>query len=247
MVEVRTKMKSGSTLLSLLLLLSLAAILLTSPALSGEGCGSNWLGSDTNDQDFWVSKNQNLGSSSVDISVPSSKPRTPPDERLPTPSSSSGPNMSMPEPLPKPLAAKNETAQKGNEALNNTANASVSANASVLAPPQPQLLDVSGRWLIKLGNSTDRTLDLIVIQNERGIMASGNLMTDGTEIPVTAHGSLEDKDLYLKVRTVVREYGNQIDKRYDLNLVVGNGSLSGKYKEYSGEKPAGEGRAYASQ
>jgi hypothetical protein len=64
---------------------------------------------------------------------------------------------------------------------------------------------------------------------------------------VTGHGSLEDKDLSLKVKTVVMEYGNQIDKRYDLDLLVGNSSLSGKYKEYSGEKLAGEGRAYANQ
>lgn len=241
-------MKSASILLSFIVLFSLAALLLASSALAGEGCGSNWLGSDTNDQDFWVSKNQNLESSSVDLSAVSSKSRIPPDERPQTIPSGSGPNMSMPEPLPKPLAAKNEIVQKGNgAALNNTTNTSVLTNSSVQAPPQAQELDVSGRWLIKLDNSTDRTIDLILIQNERGIMASGNLMMDGAEIPVTAHGSLEDKDLVLKVKTVVREYGNQIDKRYDLDLVVGNGSLSGKYKEYSGEKPAGEGRAYASQ
>jgi hypothetical protein len=149
--------------------------------------------------------------------------------------------MSMPEPLPKPLDAENETARdSGNEtALNNSSSAS--------APRQPQPLDVEGKWLIKMDNSTDRSLDLILIQNEKSIMASGNLMTDGSEIAVTGHGSLEDKDLSLKVKTVVMEYGNQIDKRYDLELVVGNSSLSGKYKEYSGEKPAGEGRAYASQ
>jgi len=242
MVEVRTKMKSGLMLLSFIVLFSLAALfLVASPALAGEGCGSNWLGSDNNDQDFWVSNNQNLGSSGSDSDATSSKPRIPPDERTIALPSSSGPNMSMPEPLPKPLDAENETAQNsGNEtALNNSSSAS--------APRQPQPLDVEGKWLIKMDNSTDRSLDLILIQNEKSIMASGNLMTDGAEIPVTAHGSLEDKDLSLKVKTVVMEYGNQIDKRYDLELVVGNSSLSGKYKEYSGEKPAGEGRAYASQ
>ena len=235
-------MKSGLMLLSFIVLFSLAALfLVASPALAGEGCGSNWLESDNNDQDFWVSNNQNLGSSGSDSDATSSKPRIPPDERPIALPSSSGPNMSMPEPLPKPLDAENETARdSGNEtALNNSSSAS--------APRQPQTLDVEGKWLIKMDNSTDRSLDLILIQNEKSIMASGNLMTDGSEIAVTGHGSLEDKDLSLKVKTVVREYGNQIDKRYDLELVVGNGSLSGKYKEYSGEKPAGEGRAYASQ
>jgi hypothetical protein len=243
MVEVRTKMKSGLMLLSFIVLFSLAALFLAaSPALAGVGCGSNWLGSDNNDQDFWVSKNQNLGSSGVDLSVPSSKPKIPPDERPQTLPSSSGPNMSMPEPLPKPLVATNETAQKDNKtALAND------SNASAQTPPPPQPLDVGGKWLIKLDNSTDRSLDLILIQNERSIMASGNLMTDGAEIAVIAHGSLDDRDLSLKVKTVVSEYGNQIDKRYDLSLVVGNGSLSGKYKEYSGENQVREGKAYASQ
>jgi hypothetical protein len=248
MVEVRTKMKSRLMLPSFLVLLSLAALFLVAyPALAGEGCGSNWLGSDNNDQDFWVSKNQNLGSSVVALNEPSSKPRIPPDERPQALPSSSGPNMSMPEPSPKPLVAKNETAK--NETAQNSSSAALnnSTNASARSPPTPQPLDVGGKWMVKLDNSTDRALDLIIIQDERDIMASGNLITDGAEIPVTGHGSLEDKDLSLKVKTVVREYGNQIDKRYDLDLAVGNGSLSGKYKEYSGDKPAGEGRANAIQ
>jgi len=238
-VEVGTKMKSDTMLLSFMVLFGLVALLLAaSPASAGQGCGSNWLGSDTNDQDFWVSKNQNLGSIGADLDTASSKPRIPPDERPRTLPTSSGPNMSMPEPLPKPLVAENGTdLESSNEtALNGTS-----------APPAPQALDVGGRWLIKLDNSTDRSLDLILIQNEKTIMTSGSLIENGAEIAVTGHGSLQDKDLSLKVKTVVSEWGNQIDKRYDLDLVVENESLSGKYKEYSGEKPAGEGSAYASR
>jgi hypothetical protein len=230
MVEVRTKMKSGAILLSFIVLFSLAALfLVASPALAGQGCGSNWLGSDNNDQDFWVSKNQNLGSSGFGQE----------DQGPPAPSSSSEPNMSMPEPLPKPLAAENEGDQNDTEtALANNSNTS--------APAEPQPLEVGGKWLIKLDNSTDRALDLIMIQNDKSIMASGNLIADGAEIAVTGHGSLDGGDLSLKVKTVVMEYGNQIDKRYDLDLAVGDGSLSGTYKEYSKEKPDGEGKAYAS-
>lgn len=39
------------------------------PALAGQGCGTNWLGSDSNDKDFYVSKNQNKGVSSPGMSV----------------------------------------------------------------------------------------------------------------------------------------------------------------------------------
>jgi hypothetical protein len=234
-------MKSDMMLLSFIVLFGLVALLLmASPASAGQGCGSNWLGSDTNDQDFWVSKNQNLGSTSSVLDTASSKPRIPPDERPRTIPSSSGPNMSMPEPLPKPLVAENGTDQESSNetALNGT-------NAGTTLPSQPP--DVGGRWLIKLDNSTDRSLDLILIQTEKSIMTSGSFIANGAEIAMTGHGSLQDKDLTLKVKTVVREYGNQIDKRYDLDLVVENESLSGRYKEYSGEVPSGEGSAYASR
>jgi hypothetical protein len=227
MVEVRTKMKSGAMLLSFIVLFSLAALfLVASPALAGQGCGSNWLGSENNDQDFWVSKNQNLGSSGFDAD----------DKRPPAPPSSSGANMSMPE----PLAAENETDQNDNEtALANNSNTS--------APAQPQPLEVGGKWLIKLGNSTDRSIELNVFPSGRNIYAGGTLTMDGAVLTVTATGSLDDRDLFLKVKTEVSKWGNQIDKRYDLDLVVGNGSLSGTYKEYSGEKLDGEGKAYASR
>jgi hypothetical protein len=54
--------------MNLKILLLLAALVLplclSHPALSGQGCGTNWLGSDSNDPDFYVSKNQNLGADS---------------------------------------------------------------------------------------------------------------------------------------------------------------------------------------
>jgi hypothetical protein len=231
MVEVGTKMKSGAMLLSFIVLFSLAALfLVASPALAGQGCGSNWLGSDNNDQDFWVSKNQNLGSSGFGQE----------DQGPPAPPSSSEPNMSMPEPLPEPLAAENETDQNDNEtALANNSNTS--------APAQPQPLEVGGKWLIKLGNSTDRSIELNLFPSGRNIIAGGTLSMDGAVLTVAGTGSLDDRDLFLKVKTEVSKWGNQIDKRYDLDLAVENGLLSGTYKEYSGEKLDGEGKAYASR
>jgi len=48
----------------IILLLASLLLFLSHPALSGVGCGTNWLGSDVNDPDFYVSKNQNLGADS---------------------------------------------------------------------------------------------------------------------------------------------------------------------------------------
>lgn len=39
-----------------------------SPALAGQGCGTNWMGDTSHDTDFWVSKNQNLATSTPSVS-----------------------------------------------------------------------------------------------------------------------------------------------------------------------------------
>lgn len=39
-----------------------------SPALAGQGCGTNWMGDTSHDTDFWVSKNQNQGTSTPSVS-----------------------------------------------------------------------------------------------------------------------------------------------------------------------------------
>jgi hypothetical protein len=62
MVEVWKIMKLKILLLLAALMLPMC---LSHPAISGQGCGTNWLGSDTNDPDFYVSKNQNLGADTL--------------------------------------------------------------------------------------------------------------------------------------------------------------------------------------
>jgi hypothetical protein len=70
------KCKSLSLTIALLLCLMAIPILLSSTALAGVGCGSNWMGDTTGDTDFWVSKNQNQGgaSTSSDGQEAASKP-----------------------------------------------------------------------------------------------------------------------------------------------------------------------------
>ncbi len=56
-MKLKRPMRSAAILLCLVAWLFFLAY----PAFAGQGCGSNWLGSDANDKDFWVSKNQNKG------------------------------------------------------------------------------------------------------------------------------------------------------------------------------------------
>jgi hypothetical protein len=64
---------------SLSLSLALLAVIMLSllhPSLAGTGCGSNWMGDTSGDTDFWVSNNQNLGTSGLasDSASTSAKP-----------------------------------------------------------------------------------------------------------------------------------------------------------------------------
>lgn len=59
------KCKSLSLSIAVLLCLMTMPILLSQTAFAGVGCGSNWMGDTSGDTDFWVSKNQNQGSTST--------------------------------------------------------------------------------------------------------------------------------------------------------------------------------------
>lgn len=58
-----------STIFAVMLFcLTLLLSQIISPALAGQGCGTNWMGDTSQDNDFWVSKNQNSGTSSPTVS-----------------------------------------------------------------------------------------------------------------------------------------------------------------------------------
>ncbi len=379
--------------LKIILLLAILLICLPHPALCGQGCGTNWLGSDTNDQDFYVSKNQNLGvpsdagtpaasmanqpsiklgqlakadsaaiirsltsdvpspqgagttitwtaavdqngllfkffqkgpatndqfvektnwttnnvwtwnttasdigdsqievrvrdgkhagpdsfddskDASFTINAPNSdvstsslndanphptahtvstdsfmtktKPRVAPDERHLTPLSSgdpNGPNMSMPDSSPKPLKSTTSADEVASDTSSGSSESSVSSEP-VSSEPAPA--DVGGKWLVQLDKSGE-SMDLILIQTGASIMGSGNL--DGeTKIPLIASGSINNGNLKLNVKTVVGKYVNQIDKHYNMDLKLADGSLSGSYQAYSGETSIGNGRVAATR
>jgi hypothetical protein len=210
--------------------------------------GPNWLGNDAvgNDPDFSVRAHElgSLVTPSPDLAVPiktsTSKPRIAPDEKGSMQPSSSGPNMSMPDPSPKPLA-KQEPNNNSNQTLNQTGNQS-----SVLAQQEAKPIDLSGKWSVKFSDSTSRSLDLILLSTGADkTMGSGTLVEDGTRIPVTASGTITGQDVTLTSKTVVGPYVNKVDREYDLDLVMTNNTLSGAYVLKSGGKFLGKGNATA--
>jgi len=77
------------------------------------------------------------------------------------------------------------------------------------------------------------------------IMGSGTLVEDGTKIPVTASGTLTGQEVTLITKTVVGDYVNQIDREYDLDLLMENDTLSGAYVLKSSGKFLSKGNATA--
>ena len=211
------------------------------------GCngGPNWLGNDAvgNDPDFSVRAHE-LGTvtPSPDLTVPTkhntTKPRTAPDERSPVLSQSTGPNMSMPDPSPKPLVNENNSS---NKTLDLTGNIS-----SGQAQPKAKSIDLSGKWTVKFLDSTGKSLDLILLSaGSDRIMGSGTLVEDGTKIPATASGTLAGQEVTIITKTVVGDYVNKIDREYDLDLFMENDTLSGAYVLKSGGKFLSKGNATA--
>ncbi len=238
-----------------LLLLFVALLYLSYPVLS-DGCGSNWLGNDAvgNDPDFNYAARVNgqtqstastASSTDSDVSSTSgtsasdSRPRIPPDERTVTAAASTGPNMSMPDPSPKPLvqAVENNTS---------VANADASNAGSEAAGDTEEAMDVGGKWTINLGD-TGSYLDLIFIQSGDSVMGSGSLAEGSAQTPVIVSASLDGKELGLDVKSSVPVYEGNVNKEYKIELHLGNQTVSGTYEAYDNNKLVSKGNATASR
>ena len=90
-------------------------------------------------------------------------------------------------------------------------------------------------------------LGATMIQTGESLMGSGVFNEDGSKLQVTATGSVSQDAVSLHIWTVVAEYGNQIDKSVDLDLVRVDRTISGSYQLYSGEEIIGSGNATASR
>jgi hypothetical protein len=204
----------------ILLLLIVLLTFLPINAIAGRGCGTNWLGDDTNDPDFWVSRNQNLGASTLETSTISSNSN---DHTQPMPNPSAL-SASMPAPNSKPQNPDTTT----------------NGNVQVAAPsnkdsPKPELPDLNGKWSTEFDGVGGMSMELRVIQTGKTIMGYGTLKEGSDKLQLTASGSLENNDLNLDVKTVLGDFVNKIDKRYKLDLMLDNKTLSGSYDEYSGK------------
>jgi hypothetical protein len=144
-----------------------------------------------------------------------------------------GANMRVPDTKPIPLAQPTE--------------ALAAAVPQEPEPEEPEILDVEGKWTVKLEGSGISINPLNLIQTGESLMGSGVFNEDGSKLQVTATGSVSGDAVKLHIWTVVAEYGNQIDKSVDLDLVRVDRIVSGSYQLYSGEEVIGSGKATASR
>ncbi len=174
--------------------------------------------------------------------IEKTKPRVAPDERPKQPAGNpNGPNMSMPDPNPKPLVSAEDTNVEAN------VEEEVADFPEVEAPvvqSKPRVLDMGGKWTVKF-EDLGSTLELILIQTGERLMGSGTLSEGKTKIPVTASGSVSRGKLQLEAKTVVGDYVNQIDKSFEMELAESGSAFSGSYEAYEGEKLLSEGNATA--
>lgn len=188
-----------------------------------------------------VDPNPHPDARTADASSKATKPRIAPDERPKqlAGGNPNGPNMSMPDPTPKPLVEAEDTAVE-----DETETVDFPEVEAPVEPSEPRTLDMGGKWTIKF-DGLGSSLELVLIQTGERIMGSGTLNEGKTKIPVTASGSVSKNRLELDIKTVVGDYVNQIDKSFNVKLAESDGDFSGSYEAYEGEKFVSEGNATA--
>jgi hypothetical protein len=167
----------------------------------------------------------------------SDRPRVAPDERSRTIPTTSGPNMKMPDTKPKPLT------QATTQAVVETA----TTMPVEVEPQEPEFMEVEGKWTVKLENGAATLNPLTIIQTGESVMGMGTLNEQNTKLQVSVKGSVSKNAMSLDIWTIVAEYGNQIDKSINLELVKVDRVISGSYEMYSGEDLISKGNATASR
>ena len=188
-----------------------------------------------------VDPNPHPEARTADTSSKATKPRIAPDERPKqlAGGNPNGPNMSMPDPTPKPLVKAEDIVVE-----DETETVDFPEVDTPFEPSEPKALDMGGKWTIKF-DDLGSSLELVLIQTGERIMGSGTLNEGKTKIPVTASGSVSKNRLELDIKTVVGDYVNQIDKSFNVKLAESDGDFSGSYEAYEGEKFLSEGNATA--
>ncbi len=170
----------------------------------------------------------------------SSRPRVAPDEMTRAVSTTSGPNMQMPDTQPKPLNTPTTT-----QGVAETAG--IGTEQTQVQPQDPEFMEVEGKWTVKLENDGATLNPLTIIQTGGSVMGMGTLNEKNTKLQVSSKGSVSNNAMSLDVWTIVSEYGNKIDKRISLELVKVDRAISGSYEMYSGEDLISKGNATATR
>jgi hypothetical protein len=116
-----------------------------------------------------------------------------------------------------------------------------------VAPAEPETMEAEGKWVIKLDGSGSTLNPLTLIQTGDNVMGMGTLNDGSAKLQVDAKGSVAGNAMSLELWTVVSEYGNQIDKSIDLELVEVEQKISGSYEMHSGDELIGKGNVTASR
>jgi hypothetical protein len=176
-------------------------------------------------------------SKTADIEV--GKPRVASDEKPRQPSATaggliSGQNMSMSDPSPK---SQNQTSSES----------AVQATETGVVPEESNIMEVGGKWTVRLENEGATINPLTLIQTGENVMGMGTLNEQNTKLQVSAKGSVSGNAMYLDIKTIVSEYGNKIDKHIELELLNLDRGISGSYEISSDEELTGKGNATASR
>jgi len=149
------------------------------------------------------------------------------------------PDMDMPRPVVT-TPATGLTDQKSNQQSTNENNKNPATNEDSDA--------VSGKWAIRFEELNDRSLDLTLWSSGKdNIMGFGTLTKNGAEISMTASGSQRDNELVMVVKSAQAELGSPNYSQYDLDMFVGNSTLSGTYILSSGTETSVSGNATATK
>jgi hypothetical protein len=143
----------------------------------------------------------------------------------------------MPDPSPK----------APQEAATQTVAETAGAMPAQVEPKDPEIMEVEGKWTIKLENEGATLNPLTLIQTKESVMGMGTLNEQNTKLQVKAKGSVSGNSMSLEVSTVTSEFGNKIDKSIDLELVKVDRVISGRYEMYSGEDLIGKGNVTATR
>jgi hypothetical protein len=124
------------------------------------------------------------------------------------------------------------------------------AAPNVNAAPKP---DLSGKWSFKLGTNNVSS-EMILIQsaswaddgNDR-IQGYGSLFENNLITPLTATGSLSNDNLELELRPSAGNGDSKSNKKYVLQMALGQKDLSGTYEIISSDVLDGKGNATATR